>query len=250
MSTRVSTSIDGGVATVEFHRPPANFFDREALTEIARTLHDLDTNPAVRVTLLCSEGRHFCPGADLRDIDEQELRAVYREAFAIFTVRKPMIAAVQGAVIGGGLGLALAADFRVGTRETRMSANFAKLGFHQGFGLSVTLPAAVGGQRAAELLYTGRDVMGEEAHKIGLLDRVTPLEDLRAAAVEFAREIAASAPMSLIAIRSTLRRKRVAEVSAALDEEAAAQAALLRTEDFAEGIGAAIAKRVPDFLGR
>jgi enoyl-CoA hydratase/carnithine racemase len=142
----------------------------------------------------------------------------------------------------------MAADFRVAAADARLAANFAKLGFHQGFGLSVTLPRVVGHQRALELLYTGRGVSGVEAGQIGLCDRVVS-GDPRAAAVEMAQELAGSAPLSLVAIRSSLRRDLFADVAAALDLEALAQASLLGTADFAEGMSASIAKRPAEFRG-
>src|SRR4029077_9365283 len=116
----------------------------------------------------------------------------YGEAVRIFSNTKPIVAAVQGAAVGGGLGLTLSADFRVASPETVFRCNFARLGFHHGFGLSVTLPAVVGQQRALELLYTGGEVKGEEALRIGLADRCVPLDDLRTEARAFALEIAAS----------------------------------------------------------
>lgn len=243
----VSLSVDGSVAVVELHRPPNNFFDEALLRQVSEVLHEVDAIPAVRCSVLAAEGRHFCAGADLRGIDADGLRSVYRTAFTLFTTRKPLVAAVHGAAVGGGLGLALAADFRVAAPDARFSANFARLGFHQGFGLSVTLPAAVGRQRALELLYTGRNVSGTEAGQIGLADRVDG--EPRAGALALAAEIAGSAPLSLAAIRSTMRRALVADVHAALDAEAAAQSALLATTDFTEGVAAAVAKREPCFTG-
>jgi enoyl-CoA hydratase/carnithine racemase len=246
--TEVTVAVDGHVAVVEMHRPPTNFFDEALLSEIGQALFEVDENPDVRAVVLCAEGRHFCAGADLRGVDAHGLRRVYRKAFGLFSARKPIVAAVQGAAIGGGLGLALAADFRVGTPTSRFSANFARLGFHQGFGISVTLPAVVGQQKALELLYTGRAVSGDEAHRIGLVDRLAD-DDPRPAALEFAREIAGSAPMSLVAIRATMRRSLNAQVHAALDQEAAAQTVLLDTKDMREGIEASIGKREPVFVG-
>jgi enoyl-CoA hydratase/carnithine racemase len=246
--TAVTVAVDGHVAVVEMHRPPTNFFDEALLSEIGQALFEVDENPDVRAVVLCAEGRHFCAGADLRGVDAHGLRRVYRKAFGLFSARKPIVAAVQGAAIGGGLGLALAADFRVGTPTSRFSANFARLGFHQGFGISVTLPAVVGQQKALELLYTGRAVSGDEAHRIGLVDRLAD-DDPRPAALEFAREIAGSAPMSLVAIRATMRRSLNAQVHAALDQEAAAQTVLLDTKDMREGIEASIGKREPVFVG-
>jgi enoyl-CoA hydratase/carnithine racemase len=113
--------------------------------------------------------------------------------------------------------------------------------------LSASLPAVVGGQRSLDLLYTGRSVSADEAVAIGLCDRLA--DDPRAAAVEWASEIALSAPRSLISIRSTMRRDLTSRVVAALDVEATAQSVLLATDDFREGVSASIGKRPPEFTG-
>lgn len=247
MTTDVSVDVTAHVAVVEMHRPPANFFDEDLLRALADAMLAVEDDRNVRSIVLCSEGKHFCAGAQLGDMTAEGLRRVYAEALRLFTGRLPVVAAVQGAAVGGGLGLALAADFRVATPQTRFSANFARLGFHHGFGLSVTLPAVVGRQKALDMLYTGRDVRGDEASDIGLADRLDG--DARQAAVDFATEIAQSAPLSLDAIRATLRRDLVDHVSTALDHEAAAQAALLPTSDFREGLDAARNRRAPDFAG-
>jgi len=233
------------VALLELRRPPHNFIDEAALTELADALLAYDDDDDVSCIVLAAQGKHFCAGVDLRGIGAAGIRRFYRQALRIFSGRKPVVVAVHGAAVGGGLGLALAADFRVAAPDARLTANFARLGFHHGFGLSVTLPRTVGQQRALELLCTGRSVGGTEAVELGLCDRVA--DDPRGAAIAFASEIAASAPLSLPAIRSTMRRPMVAEVSAALDIEANAQAALLGTADFAEGIAAAVEKRPPRF---
>ncbi|WP_326761710.1 enoyl-CoA hydratase/isomerase family protein [Streptomyces phaeochromogenes] len=247
MSDIVRASVADRVALLEMRRPPNNFFDEALLTELADALLALDDEKDVTSVVLCSQGKHFCAGADLRGMGEAGIRRVYRQAFRLFSGRKPVVAAVQGGAIGGGLGLAMSADFRIAAPAARLTANFARLGFHQGFALSATLPRAVGPQRAQELLYTGRSVDGQEAVAMGLCDAVA--DDPREAAIEFATRIAAAAPLSVPSIRATLRRSLVSEVSAALDCEAAAQAALLETADFAEGVAASIAKRPPQFVG-
>jgi enoyl-CoA hydratase/carnithine racemase len=248
MTSCVTTALAERVAVIEIHRGPNNFFDEELLRELSEAVLAADERPDVRSIVLCSEGKHFCAGADLREATPAGIRRIYRHAFSLFTGRRPIVAAVQGAAIGGGLGLALAADFRVARPDARFSANFARLGFHHGFGLSVTLPATVGMQRALELLYTGRAVSGTEAHEIGLCDRLAG-DDVRHAALGLATEIAASAPLSLGAIRATMRRRMVADISAALDSEAEAQSALLSTTDFTEGVSASIERRTPVFTG-
>jgi enoyl-CoA hydratase/carnithine racemase len=243
----VTVEVDAGVAVVEMHRPPANFFDERLLAAVADAVSVLGNDARVRTIVLCSEGKHFCAGADLRGMGADGIRRVYVQAHRLFTGRQPIIAAVQGSAVGGGLGLAMAADFRVAAPNARLTANFARLGFHQGFGLSVTLPRAVGQQRALDMLYTGRSVSGEEGLGVGLCDRVSP--DPRTAAIEYARVLAESAPLSVAAIRATMRGELASQVRAALDVEAAAQAALLDTADFREGLDAAVNRRAPTFVG-
>ncbi|MFE7566782.1 enoyl-CoA hydratase/isomerase family protein [Streptomyces sp. NPDC057539] len=247
MSCIALTHAKDRVALLEIQRGPNNFFDDALLTELADSLLELDEDKNVTAVVLCSEGKHFCAGADLRGQDEASIRRTYRQAYRLFTGRKPVVAAIQGAAVGGGLGLAMAADFRFAAPDARLTASFARIGFHQGFALSATLPRVVGAQRAQELLYTGRAVNGEEAAAIGLVDEVAV--GPRGAALDFASRIAASAPLSVASIRATLRRQLVADVSAALDVEAAAQAALLGTADFAEGVSASVEKRTPRFTG-
>src|SRR5438093_5511288 len=165
MAKDVTVAIDDHVATVEVHRPPNNYFDVQLIRELVEATFALDDDPACRAIVLCAEGKNFCAGAELgpqSDLVDQTADP-YSQAVQLFSARKPIVAAVQGAAVGGGLGLALAADFRIATPESRFNCNFAKLGFHQGFGLSVTLPAVVGQQRALELLYTGGQVRGAEA---------------------------------------------------------------------------------------
>jgi enoyl-CoA hydratase/carnithine racemase len=198
------------VATVEFERGPRNHFDAALIAELADTFERLDADPDARAIVLCSSGRHFCAGADLpgalsgsRPTIAGSTGSLYEEATRLFATRTPIVAAVQGAAVGGGLGLALAADFRVAGPSTRFIANFSRLGLHQGFGITVTLPAAVGIQRAQELLYTGREVPGGEAVSIGLCDRLAGDAQVRSAAHAFAAEIASSAPLAVQSIRQS-----------------------------------------------
>ena len=168
----------------------------------------------------------------------------------LFATATPVVAAVQGAAIGGGLGLALSADFRVASPSSRFAANFARLGIHHGFGMTVTLPAVVGTQAALELLYTGRRVKGEEAHALGLCDRLAAEGDLRNEAHALACEIAASAPLAVRSIRQTMRGELPERVRAATEHEHARQTALFATDDFREGVRATAERRTPNFAGR
>ncbi len=249
-------SVDVGsdlVATVELHRPPNNHFDIELIRSIAEAYEALDGEPGCRAIVLCSEGRHFCAGADFSGRTGpigDGARHLYDEAVRLFATRTPVVAAVQGAAVGGGLGLALAADFRIASPQTRFSANFARLGFHHGFALTETLPAAVGRQKALDMLYTGRRLPGDEALRIGLCDRLAPSEQLRDEAHAFAAEIAASAPLAVRSIRETMRLEMAARIQAALDRERAEQERLRLTEDFREGVRSTAERRLGQFQGR
>ena len=248
---------DDFVATVELHRPPNNYFDLVLIRSLADTLESLDGDRACRAIVLCSEGKHFCAGADFtgrRGLVENagaggEEGHLYGEALRLFKTKIPIVAAVQGAAIGGGLGLALVADFRVASPESRFAANFARLGFHHGFGLTVTLPDAIGRQRALEMLYTGRRVPGEEAARMGLCDRLAPLESLRETAHGLAAEIAASAPLAVRSIRETVRGDLSERIRVATARERAEQERLALTEDFKEGLAATAERRPPRFTG-
>jgi 2-(1,2-epoxy-1,2-dihydrophenyl)acetyl-CoA isomerase len=249
----VSVTVRDLVAAVELHRPPNNHFDIGLVRSLADAFEALDDDPTCRAIVLCSEGRHFCAGADLggaADPVTDGRSHLYDEAVRLFATATPVVAAVQGAAIGGGLGLALAADLRVASPEARFAANFARLGFHHGFALTVTLPAVVGQQRALELLYTARRVPGEEALRIGLCDRLAPAERLREEAHALAAEIAASAPLAVRSIRRTMRGDLVERVRAATDRERAEQERLARTDDYREGIQATAARRTAHFTGR
>jgi len=254
MTVELEVETSGHVAVLEMRRPPENYFDRAILAEIADAATELQSSGDIRAIVLCSQGKHFCAGANfgpggLGADRESHSRRLYTEAMRIFDLELPIIAAVQGSAVGGGLGLACSADFRVATPSSRFTANFATLGFHQGFGLSVTLPRIVGHQVTQDLLYTGRRITGQRGFEIGLVDRLVPDGHEREAALSWAEEIAASAPLAVRAIKRTLRSGLAAEVRAVLELELAEQSRLWRTRDSVTGIAANLARESPIFIG-
>jgi enoyl-CoA hydratase/carnithine racemase len=243
------------VAVISFERAPRNYFTPELIGALAGALEDLASDGRTRAVVLRGEGRHFCAGADFSasressagDEADLDVEALYGHAIRVFAQPLPVVAQLQGAVIGGGLGLALAADFRVAAEGTRLAANFAKLGIHHGFGLSVTLPRLVGEQRALDLLLTGRSVRAPEALGLGLIDAIAPAEEVSAAAVKQAAALAANAPLAVRAIRQTLRAGLVDQIREAVEREAEEQRKLFRTADFREGVAAAAERRSAAF---
>lgn len=255
-SPRVGVTFDGKVATVELQRPPHNFFDIPLIQQLADAFEDLEADRRCNAIVLAAQGTAFCAGANFANRDAtppqrspRGLNPLYAEALRLFACTKPVVAAVHGAAVGGGLGLALVADFRVTCAEARFSANFARLGFHPGFGLSVTLPRLVGPQKAALLFYTGRRIGGEEALAMGLADLLVPQDQVRVEASKLAREIAISAPIAVQSVRSTLRQGLVEQIRSAVARESAEQNAQFKTADFREGVAAMAARREPDFKG-
>jgi 2-(1,2-epoxy-1,2-dihydrophenyl)acetyl-CoA isomerase len=249
MSEEVSTrQASEHVALVEFSRPPHNYFDGALIGAMADAYEQLERGGSCRAIVLCSAGKHFCAGANFAAKNPAE-GDLYEQAVRLFAAPLPVVAAVQGAAVGGGLGVALSADFRVASPDSRFSANFARLGIHHGFGVTVTLPLVVGHQRSLELLYTGVRLRGEEAHAIGLCDRLVPSDRLREEAVALAEEIAASSPLAVRAIRQTMRGHLAEQVREVTSHEAAEQAKLFTTSDFREGVSAAAERRPPRFTG-
>jgi enoyl-CoA hydratase/carnithine racemase len=253
----ITTARDGHVAIVSFARPPSNFADLALMEGIGAAFAEPDADADVRSILLCSEGRVFCAGADLanvnpveKGVEEGARNPFYVAAARLFAVEKPVVAAIQGAAVGAGLGLALVADFRVAGPEARFAGNFVQLGFHPGFGISAVLERVVGRQRALLMLLTGRRIRAAQAAEWGLVDVTASTDGLRQAGLELAHEIAAGAPLAVRSTRATLRGDLSALVEAATDHELAEQAWLQRTADFAEGVRAVAERRPGRFIGR
>jgi len=244
------------VVTIELCRPEGNFVNAAVIGRLADILENLAGDPDVRVAVLMSQGRHFCAGASLDGASTHQGATdsagchIYDHAVRLFTQPLPLIAAVQGSAVGAGFGLALAADLRVATPGTKFAANFTRLGFHHGFGMTVTLPRVVGPQRALQLLYTGARITGEEAYRIGLCDQLVDPDELRTTAIELAIEVATSAPLAVSAVRATMRAGLAEAVRSALTHERSEQDRLMSTADFAEGVAASASRRRPIFIGR
>jgi enoyl-CoA hydratase/carnithine racemase len=254
----VVVTLDGDIAVVVLRRPPHNLLTAPVLGRVADALHTLGAS--VRAAVVGSEGRSFCAGADFRSDDAPDptddggfaarTGAFYAQAARVFESPVPTVAAVQGAAIGAGFGLALACDLRVVGEAGWFQANFVRLGIHPGFALSTTLPALVGPARAADLFLTGRRLPAEEAAAIGVAQQLVPAGTEMDAARALAGTVAAAAPLAVASTRATLRRGVAGAARAAMRHELARQAVLAGTVDAVEGVTAMLEGRSPHFEGR
>lgn len=252
----VAVTLQNHVALLEIQRPPYNFFDVELIESLADAFAAMDNEPDCRALVLAAQGKAFCAGANfssgpsvLEQSDGKGRNPLYVAAVRLFNNKKPIVGAIHGAAVGGGLGLALVPDFRVSCPEASFAANFSKLGFHPGFGLSHTLPALIGQQKAALMFYTGRRIKGELAYEWGLADVLTRADQVRTQAISLAEEIAGNAPLAVMSVRATMRQGLAERLTAVTDHEAREQDWQRLTEDFREGLASVAERRSGQFKG-
>ena len=260
MAEGLRTEVHGNVGVVIMDRPPHNFLNFRQIHDIADALEEMQNDMSIRCAVLAADGRSFCAGADFAGdgvgggddevVGGDATLALYQGSGRLFDVTLPIVGAIQGPAVGGGLGLAMVPDIRITCPDARFSANFASLGIHQGFGMSVTLPQLLCPSRAAQVLYSAKRYKGEEAVAIGLADECVPSEQVRERALEVATEIAANAPLALRAIKSTLRLGLGDRVREITQREAQLQAELSASDDAKEGIAAVGERRAGNFKGK
>ena len=259
---------DGGVATLTLNRPAnRNSMTGELLDGFASAIAAAQQDALLRCLVITGTGSCFSAGADFKSIiqrdshDEaggggpaatpsQRSYAMYEPFLSVLDLAVPVIAALNGHTVGGGFGLALVCDVRIGARDVKYGANFARLGLHPGMAITMLLPRLVGASRAAELLYAAELIDGATAERYGLLSRAVAAEEVLPAAQTLARSIAANAPIAVRSIKRTLNRGLADAAREAARNEAYAQAESLATQDASEGIAALLAKRPPIFRGR
>ncbi|HEX9710114.1 MAG TPA: enoyl-CoA hydratase-related protein [Candidatus Thermoplasmatota archaeon] len=260
MTGTVSDERDGAVAVITLRRPESlNAFDLEMVRSLAGAVERARGDAAVRAVLLRAEGDHFCAGGDLAAMRaaadpsayvRQLASAAGRALLALRSAPQPVVAALKGAVAGGGVGLALGADVRVAAEGTRFSLAFLRVGLTPDTGTTWMLPRLIGRARTMEMAFSHEPVRAAEAHAWGLVHRVVPAADLEAEALRTARELASLPPVAVREMKGLIDGAELDGLRAHLDADAEAVARAAATQDFREGLDAFFGKRAPRFEGR
>ncbi|MEV6135678.1 enoyl-CoA hydratase-related protein [Nocardia sp. NPDC051990] len=257
----VTLAVTDGLATITLNRPRAsNALDTGMKEALLRAVSAVAADPDVRAVLLRAEGRNFCVGQDLAEhsaaLDADPATAMSTvgkhynpllTAFAALTV--PVVAVINGACVGAGMGLALASDIRIAGETATFATAFTAIGLAADSGLSLSLAGAVGPSRASALLLLGDRVTAAQAHDWGLVHRVVPDDQLGAAGTELAASLATGPTHAYREVKSILAQGH-SSLPAALERERRAQELLGATADHRAAVTAFLTKTTPVFTGR
>lgn len=245
------------IGVITLNRPHVlNALNREILEELSNVLDEIEKDEDVRAVVITGEGRAFCAGADLSQPtgDEEELREGIQLGQAVFDkiedFEKPVVAAINGYAIAGGLELALACDIRIASEEAQIGLTETNIGLISSWGGVVRLPKLIGRSKAIELILTARRINAKDAEKIGIINKVVPPDELKSTAMWTAGTLATKAPIAV-----KLAKKIVNKALEISREEANklmtdAGVTCLTSEDIIEGVAAMFEKRTPKFKGK
>ncbi len=254
--------VEDAIATVTLNRPDnRNSMTRDVLEGLGDAVQKIRDDRSIRCVIITGRGKSFCAGADFKDRPAEDddapalqpherSYAIYQNFLSLLGIEVPVIAAMQGHAIGGGLGLAVVCDLRVANREARYGANFVRLGLHPGMSMTYLLPRLMGVPRAVEFLLTGRIVSGAEAADAGLVHYAMDPDQVIEKARELAREVAGAAPLAVRWTKKSIYNGLDWNPSRAAEHEAHVQSRSMETEDFREGISALLNRREPKFVGK
>ncbi len=254
----LSWKAEDGVAIITIARPPANALSRGIIAEVNAVLDEVENDDTVRVLVLHGEGRFFSAGADIKEFTEvtsgDEFSKLASNGQQIFerveSFSKPIIAAIHGAALGGGLELAMSCHLRFVTESAKLGLPELQLGLIPGFGGTQRLPRYVGVAKAAEMMFTSEPISGTEAVQWGLANRAFTDEALLEETLKVAKKIAKKSPVALKAAIQTLQYAKPASFYEGIEAEAQSFGTVFVSEDAKEGIQAFIEKREPVFTGK
>jgi enoyl-CoA hydratase len=247
-----------GIATITINRPKVNVLNEEAVLEILSRLDEAERDEDVKVIVITGAGeKAFCAGLDLTTVkDVNVVKAVevtkrgQKLTLAIEELGKPVIAAINGYALGGGLELAMACDIRVASENARLGQTEVNVGLIPGWGGTQRLPRLVGKGIAKELVFTGKMIDAKTAERIGLINMVVPPEKLKSAVEELASAIMSKPPIAIKLAKELINNSIETDQRTGLIHEAEAFGILTSTEDFREGVSAFLEKRKPEYKGR
>ncbi|HET7256839.1 MAG TPA: enoyl-CoA hydratase family protein [Xanthobacteraceae bacterium] len=258
----VRLAVDGKVATITLDRPDKkNPLTFDSYAELADLFRAAAKEKAVKAFVICGAGGNFCSGGDVFEIIEPLTKMATAELLAFTRMTgdvikamracpQPIVAAVDGVCTGAGAILAMASDLRLGTPTAKVAFLFNRVGLAGcDMGACAMLPRIIGQGRAAELLYTGRTLGGEEAERWGFFNRLVPADTVLAQAQQLAAELAAGPTFANGMTKRMLEMEWAMAVESAIEAEAVAQALCMETEDFARAFRAFAAKQKPVFEG-
>ncbi|MBL4951188.1 enoyl-CoA hydratase [Neobacillus sp. YIM B02564] len=245
------------IATITIQRPPANALSSGLLRELSAVLDEIEPNRDIRVIVIHGEGRFFSAGADIKEfttLNSSEGSSNFgkfgQDLFdRIEKFPKPIIAAIHGAALGGGLELAMACHIRLVSETTKLGLPELQLGIIPGFGGTQRLPRYVGMARAAEMMFTSEPITGLEAVEYGLANHAYPETEVLGEALKLAQKIAKKSPVSLHAAIQLLNYAKTGEFYEGMKKEAELFGEVFVSNDAKEGIQAFIEKREPHFKG-
>jgi len=248
---------EGTIAIVTINHPPANALNQATLTSLAQALDDLEQNDQIRAIVITGEGRFFIAGADIKEftaLAEQSPQQVAERGQQLFlrmeTFSKPIIAAINGACLGGGLELAMACHIRYVAKEAKLGLPELNLGLIPGYGGTQRLPRLIGRGKATQLILTSDMIDGEEALAIGLAEAVYPVEQLLEESKKLARKISEKGAISVKYALDAIHSGVELGLSAGMKREAELFGQVFTTEDMKEGVTAFLEKRKPQFSNR
>jgi enoyl-CoA hydratase/carnithine racemase len=253
----VITAVADHIATITLTNPPANLLSMQVLKDLDGVLGEVETDDQARVVILTGAGRFFCTGADIKELAQigtvrqgTEFSEKGQHLFnRLERFDKPVIAAINGACLGGGLELAMACHMRVAAAGIALGLPEIKLGLIPGFGGTQRLPRIIGMSKSAELILTGESVTAEEALILGLVNRVVPAQELQPHVLTLARTIAAKGRSAVQAALRAIRAGIDSPLGEGVAREAKLFGELCETPDKKEGTSAFLEKRPPKFEG-